>query len=231
MSNEDSLKKYFTHDKERKEVVFTGDTCKVYIPKLYENYGLCEISNVTQTLGIFEVEINDTIRKGYVLPAIITMDPSDVSFVTLDDIPYNVLHFENGDIFITSTSYIKSSYILGVLFKEYIELGHIPKFIKYDKAATLFDTILQTTGVKLDLNPTTFEMILAFIHRTRDNLLQQYRYSNFTTNPVVIPLRNISFGPESTTAKIVGSYMEDGLNSAIVNQAEKHSDLEDFLRM
>lgn len=45
-----------------------------------------------------------------------------------------------------------------------------------------------------------------------------------------VPLRNVEFGAQDTTAKITGSYMAEGLDSAIVNPSDKVSKIESILR-
>lgn len=227
MDNE--MKKYFK-DVDG-EVIFTGKTMEVFIPKRYENQDLVLVQDFIRTLAIFEVLIDDKIRKGFLLPALITMLPHETYSANIDGVDYYVGKFITGDKFMTSKTVLKQGHIAYFMFLEFISLGNLPSFIGYEEVAFLFDRAASMCGVKLDFNHSVFEMIYAHLFRDAKDLTKKYRHTDMKKKPAFIELRSVTWGTDSTTSKLVGSYLGDGLNSALVNQSDQPSELENLFRM
>ena len=225
----DNLKKYFKDSDS--EVIFTGKTLEVFIPKRYETFDLVLVQDVIKTLGIFEMVIDSNIKKGFLLPALITMVPHETYSTTIDGIDYYVGKFITGDKFMTSKTILKQGHIAYFMFLEFISLGNLPKFLGYEEVAFLFDKAVQMCGVKLNFNHSVFEMIYAHLFRDPNDLTKKYRHTDMKKKPSFIELRSVTWGPDSTSSKLIGSYLGDGLNSALVNQADQPSELENLFRM
>lgn len=212
-------------------IIFVGKSLEVRIPRRYENYDMLIIENKIKCLGIFEMIINGNINKGLLLPAIIEMDPSESYNTNIDEVDYLVLKFVNGDKFMTKTTILKQAHIAYSMFVEFISLGNLPKFLSYNDTAFLFDKASKVCGVNLNVNHSVFEMIYAHLFRDKDDLAIRYRHTDMKKPPEFIELRSVAYGTDSTTAKIVGSYLSDGINAALVNQSEQRHDLEDIVRL
>jgi hypothetical protein len=52
----------------------------------------------------------------------------------------------------------------------------------------------------------------------------------FTKPPTFIPFRSPIYGATNTTAKLIGAYFDDSINSALVNPSEKVEGVESLLR-
>jgi hypothetical protein len=48
--------------------------------------------------------------------------------------------------------------------------------------------------------------------------------------PEIIALRSVQDGASNTTAKLMGAYLDEGINSALVDPAERLERVEDLLR-
>lgn len=213
------------------EVIFTGKTLEVFIPKRYENHDMVLVQDIVKTLGIFEMLIDGTIKKGFLLPALITMMPHETYTTNIEGIDYYVAKFITGNKFMASKTILKQGHIAYFMFLEFVSLGNLPSFLSYDETAFLFDRAVSICGVKLDFNHSIFEMIFAHLFRDSKDLTKKYRHTAMKNPPTFIELRSVTWGTDSTTSKLVGSYLGDGLNSALVNQADQPSELENLFRM
>ena len=211
-------------------MVFTGNHLEVRIPMRYRVHEALDVDEHVKTLAIFEMIVNHEFNYGLLLPNIIRMVPSKISRSTIDGVEYQVCEFFNGDKFMLSTTVLKENHISLMMYNEFISLGNIPKFITYDNIALLFDTAEKMCDVNLKTPHAVFEMIYSHLFRDPDNLYIKYRFTDKIKPPVFIGANNVAFGPESTTAKLIGAYFNDGINSALVNASDKHYDIEDLLR-
>lgn len=223
--------KYFEVNTKLNQVIFIGDKLVLKIPKRYENNDVLIISDTVQTLGIFKMVINDSLESGIVLPAILTIEPNDISSEVIDGVEYVIVTLIKNDVFINNIDLIKVPQLAYFIFNEFITLGNMPDFISYNDKAFIFDIIKTCCDFNPGTNHVIYELIFAHLSRASDDLNIPYRFTNMTKPEKFIGLGSISFGPDSTSAKILGSYMNEGINSSLVNQSSKHSELEDLLRL
>lgn len=212
-------------------VLFTGHEMLAYVPRSYERYGLLKIGDTTDALAIFEFTIQDVGDHSIFLPAMISMSPSDVQFVTIGGIDYLRCLFKQGDVFLNHREVVRNSYLAYVLFNEYIQNGKIPKFIDYNTCAFIFDIVKEITKSKMNVNHATFEMIFSHLARDREDVRKFYRKTDMINPPRFLKLNDSAHATMSTTAKLIGGYLQDAINGMIVNpNNDTSSDIEDLLR-
>lgn len=221
---------FFKVNKKDQTCAFTGDSLKIKIPNRYANYNLLTVEQTVSTLAIFEMVINEKHSLGYLLPVVINIAPSSVDREVIDGEEFTVLNLIEGDLFMTNTELIKVPAIAYAMFTEFVTLGHLPSFLTYEDCATLFSKTEKYCGVNLKVPSVIFEMIFSHLFRDSDDLTVPYRLTEMKKPPKFVELRSVSFGPPTTLGKIVGSYAQDGVNSAIVHPAEQNTELEDILR-
>lgn len=210
--------------------IFNGDTCSINIPQRYQAYDMLSLGDDVSTLGIFDMTINEKNYFKLVLPMIITMKPSGQYTKKVDDKDYYVFTFKKGDEFIVNRTLIKQSFILFSMFKEFIVNGNFPNFLTYEELGKLFDRSQNLCDEKLGAPHAIFEMIFAHLSRDSNNPNVFYRYTDMKEPPLYIGLKNVGYAPTSTTARLIGSYLMEGLNSSIINPSTKNSEIEDILR-
>ena len=211
-------------------VLFIGDKLEIFIPDRYEQHGCLGIGEDVVSLGIFDMRINDTLDVGYNLPAKIAIRPSNIEIVSIEGDRFYKLTLLKDDVFIKNINIVQDGQLAYIIFYEQVYGGKIPKFTTYDNASRLFDVVGDVTGVKFNTDHVIFEMITAMLHRDKDDITEMYRLTSQTKPAANIPLRLISHAATSTSAKIIGAYLDDGIDSALVNAADKQSDIEDLLR-
>lgn len=211
-------------------MVFTGNKLEIHIPMRYAQNNLLTVADIVETLAIFSMIVDDKHKFKLMLPCVIKMNPSQTYRETIDDIDYLICVFTTGDKLLTTRTVLKQPHIAVYMYQEFISLGHLPKFLDYNSNAFLFDTAVSVTDIKLNIPHSIYELIIAFCSRDPDNLFTKYRFTDMKKQPTFIGTSSIAFGPESTTAKLIGAYFNDGVDSALINAADKQSDLEDLLR-
>lgn len=225
---EKSIKKYFKLVDE--SYFFIGKKLSIKIPRRYEVHNCLTVSDTVTTLAIFSMEFDNNITFGYFLPGIINTQPSKTYKLTENETDYLVCEYQTGDIFITSKNILKQPFIAYVLFVECYMNGNIPEFISYNDSAFIFDKSREVCDFNVGVKHASIELINAHNARDPKNLNNRYRFTDMKTPPAWIGFRNISYGTDSTTTKIIGSYFPDGVNSAIVNTSHEHHEMEDILR-
>lgn len=210
-------------------VFFMGDKLEIFIPMRYETRGVLLIEADITTLGIFDMKVNGK-DSGYYLPGKITMEPTEINYISKPDGKYLVAVLHKNDVFIKNINIIQEWYAGYLVFYDMLYSGYMPDFLKYEDSGFLFDTITEVTGVGFPVDHVVFEMISAMLYRDPDDVTKLYRLSDTKKAPKNIPMRLVSHASMSTTGKIVGAYMTDGVESALVNPSDTPSDLENLLR-
>jgi hypothetical protein len=223
-----SFEKFFKRIKDT--VYFEGDSLEIFIPTRYESHGCLDMTNVVRTLAIFDMKINGSIDTGYMLPAKITIEPNDIEVVMINGNRFAKLTLTKGDVFMKNTNVIRDSQLAYIVFYEMVYGGRTPNFIDYNQNAFVFDEVTRITGVTFPTDHAIFEMMSAMLHRSQDDISVQYRLTDMKKPARNIPLSLVSHAAISTTSKIVGAYMDDGIDASLVNASDVPSEIEDLLR-
>ena len=224
------ITKFFEINKKENCVYFKGDTLEILIPRRYENYGNLYVGEYVTTLGIFNMLINGKIKSYFNLPTMIVIESSVVENVTVDNVAYVKAYLNKNDKFMRHTEVIKDNKIAYMLFKEFISLGKVPAFMKYVDAPKIFDNARKYMGVKFSSNQVLFEIIFSHLYRDDSDIMKPYRLTPMKKDPTFVPLFEIEHAATSTVGRIVGSYMNAGIVSSIVNPSKNNSRVEDILR-
>ena len=212
------------------ELIVTGkDHVIVYINRSLESTHTLSITDVVRTMALFDIMIDGETR-GFFLPAIVTMKPSNTSFQSFNSMDYVRLEFAPGDVFLESSSVVQNGNIAFVIFSEFIRKGHIPDRLAYDDLAFVFDLVKKVTGCSLPAEHAVFEMIFAHLARDPKNYRTAWRHSAMAGSPKYLKLSDIPHAAGAVTNKLSSAYLNDSLASSMVNAAENPSDLEELLR-
>ncbi len=225
----DDVSPYFS--KEGSKWIFTGKKLEIFIPQFYNDRGLMTISETVTTIGIFQIRINDALFANFMLLANINISFVSINQVSEDGFDYTVLSLESGSAFINNTSVVKDGNLIYSVFVAFLSLGRIPPFISYEAINSLFDNDAKLCGVDLKVNHTIFEMIYAHLYRDKADPYLFYRLTRMIDPPIIVPIRQISHAPQSVTARIVGSYLTEGITASLVDDTERvPSKVENLLR-
>lgn len=210
--------------------------CKIYIPKRFVEKQLAVIAAETYIVGIFAIVVEDKYYSVSLTNAMLRIKPSMISTVKFDGDSYLEFSINPGGIVFATTQLIKSDVLVYKIFDEIIAKGHVPWYVGYDDLCMLFTSAKKHAGVNLGPSHAILEMFAASITRDSVDRSKYYRHTIETQDdattrpPTVIPLRSVVLGATNTTSRLLGSYFDDGLTSALVNPSQRTEKIEELLR-
>lgn len=216
--------------------VVTSQECKIYIPERFIEKQLAKISNEIYIVGIFGIVVDDKYYGVSTVNAMMRITPTSIRTVKFDDDSYLEFYFEPGSQVIATVELIMQATLVYKIFDEIIARGRAPWYIDYNDLAKLFMSSKRHAGVNFSNSHAILEMFAAAIARDSADKTKYYRHTVKSQDeivsrpPAIIALRNITHGATNTTAKLLGSYWNEGLNSALVNPSEKVEAIEELLR-
>ena len=220
----------FQQENPSSPVIFTGDQCVVNIlQKLEETYECVSVTDTVTTIGVFDMEV-DGIQSGMFLVGRIEMCPSDVARVTIDNTPYIQLTFKKGDTFIKTTNIVIEAKLAFIIWVEYIKFAHTLKAMSYADQAAMFDKMRLSTGITFPVDHSVYEAIFAHLSRDANDFTIPYRNTPMKDDFRRIQLNDVAHAARSTSARIIGAYNKEGINAALDNPNDAHSEIEDLLR-
>ncbi len=208
--------------------------CTIHFPKHYTGGKLGAISDGIMIPGYFGIVVGDTFAVNKT-PAIMTFYPETLTTYTENETEYLMLQYGAGDVILRQLSLVKNSDTLFRVYDEIVAKGNTPWYFNHTDLSALFDEALYSAGVDLKLPRCILELISASRTRSASNKVAYFRNTlkkqEDLTDKVaeVIPLRSVAFGATSTTARIVGSYFDEGVSSALVNQNDRLESVEALL--
>lgn len=216
--------------------IVTSKPCKLYIPTRFQEKQLAFVGSEILVLGIYALVVEDKYYAVSLTNAMMRIEPATINTVLVDDNEYYEFVFEAGDTVIANRNLVQTNTLPYHINDEIIAKGRIPWYLNYEDLGSLFDSASRYAGVSLGANDAVLEMIASAIARSPEDprvFYRQYIKDKKQINedaPTFIAFRNISYGATNTTAKLMGSYFETSLTSALVNPAEKVEDIEEILR-
>lgn len=209
--------------------------CRVYIPVSYQAKDLVIISNEIRILGIFGIVVGNSYGISFA-PAMLRIKPTSFSKIKIEGDDYYEFYFEPGAIFTDSNDVEKNSGIPYDVYDIFISGGKVPWYFTYLDLGKLFQFSEYFNGMRVGDNIAAFKMVVSTIARDPKNLATLYRHKLksldevFTNPPRFIPYDSVAYNATNTTAKLNGSYFDQGLVSALINPSERNEDIEDLLR-
>ena len=221
---------FFEYDDVNKCMTFISSSLEVYIPQRYSVYNLLNIADTVTTLGIVDLVIDQKYHAGLMILATIEIEPDDVEKVMINDLQYIKLILSNGCKFIKNTERIADSSIVYAIWVEFVERGKLIYNLNYDTLATIFNQSKSMCDLNIPVDAVVFEVIFSSLCKDCDNLTIPYRLTDMTKPYKMIGLRNVGYAMTGTTSRLLGSYFQQGLNSALIQTSTQHSEIEDLLR-
>lgn len=220
---------------EKDGALIAKQALRIYVPKRFESKRLVLVGSEVSTIGIFAIVVGDVYGVSKAL-AQMQLTPSSIAVVDMDGDDCFEFSFDKGAVICPNVNLIREDSLAFKVYDEIIAGGHIPSFLNMEDMAKLFDTSEYHAGIRLAPTNAPLEMIAAAISRDRQNMAVYWRQTaksmadQKTNPPKFIAFRNVIWGATNTTARLMGSYFEDGMMSALVNPSEKSEPIETLLR-
>lgn len=208
---------------------------KIYIPSRFAERNLAVIDLDIRILGIYAIVTEDGYYGVSIINAMVMIEPTAIIKLMIEGNEYYEFTFEPGSTVITSNELVREDTIVYHIYDEFIAKGHIPWYMGYEDMGKLFDSAQKFAGARVGKNHEVIELLTSII--TRDSVDRTKYYRQVVTTPedlknkppTFIPLRSVVYNATNTTNKLAGSYMSEGLVSALVSPSERTERIESIL--
>lgn len=218
--------------------VMTKSGCRIYVPTRFDTKELSKIGSEIWVVGVYAIVIGNNYAVMSAL-AMMRITPRSLNIIKINGEEYYEFVFGAGDVVISNAgALVKSGNLVYRVYDEIVAKGHVPWYLDYEDMGKLFVTSEYHGGMRLAATNATLEMIVAAISRSKNDKTIYYRHDAIPLiekggspyRPTFIALRNIVYGATNTTARLMGSYFDDGVVSSLVNESERKESIESLLR-
>jgi hypothetical protein len=209
---------------------------RIHIPERFTERGLAEIEDVSYILGFMAIITEDNYYASSTLTAMIRTEPDRIGKVVVDDVAYIELFYEKGSAVIASTDVVVNDNLPHRIYTEMLGKGRIPWYYGYEDIPKMFVDTKKYNGVTIGADFAVWEYISAALCRDPSDPSKYFRQRPNakkdieTLTPLYIPLRNVSVGATNVTAKLGGSYTNDGITASLVSPSDRPEKIETLLR-
>ena len=217
------------------DTVTTKERIRILAPTRYAERGLSVISSEVYVTGIYALLDDHGNYAISTVPAMQRITPDVINTVEINEVTYHEFIFNKGSTVIANTNLVVDDVYTYLIFDEFFSKGKVPCFINYIDLGNIFRLSTKYAGVSFSKSRDVLEIIASIVARDPDNLYQQYRHviksekDVLAKPPVFVPLDAIQFTATNTTTKLAGSYMSEGVVSALVNPAKRKEQIESLL--
>lgn len=205
---------------------------KIIFPKRYINNKLGFIDSRFNVLGFFCLILPNGDFTVANICGILPLTPEESTVIKMNGVDYYELSWSKGAIICPDQNVVLKSTLAFEIYDEFIAKTRIPPYMDSVDHSKLFDTLQDFTGVNLGADNAILKVYNATTtrsvkDRTVHARLDYKTQADFAIAPVDrIPLRNVAYGADNTTARLLGSYASQGFNSSLVNPSETTEDVE-----
>lgn len=217
------------------DMVIANENVRIMFPVRYVEKHMAIISTEVYVLGVYAILDDKGNYAVSTVPSMQRLTPSLTNTVQINDVPYTEFVFNKGSTVIANTNLVVDDVSAYQIFDEFFSKGKVPWFIDYIDLGNIFKLSKKYAGVSFDNNRDVLELVTSIISRDPNNLYEQYRHSIKSSAdlenkpPTYVSLDAIQFTATNTTAKLAGSYMSEGVVSALVNPAKRKERIESLL--
>ncbi len=209
---------------------------RIYIPERFIEKELAVIGTDNYIVGIFALVVGNAYAV-FLGVAMMHVEPTTIATVKFGEDSYLELSFDPGSRILVSQEVVQDKLLTYKVYDEVISKGHSPWYLDYDDRVMLLYSADALAGVNMLSNHAMLELNAAATSRDPKNINRYYRHAvtKYTDlrdlQPTTIPLMSVSYGTTNTVSRIMGSYWDQGIASALVNPSTKVENIERLLRL
>lgn len=208
----------------------------VCIPKRYTEGNLGYIKEDIKTLAIFAIIVGNQ----YAVHSAITqvhLNITQIENLVYESEEYILVSYDKGEVIFKNMHVVIDAELVYESFNRTISLGFVPWFFDYATyvdLARMFDYSGKYAKLQLGIDISIMDLVVSAVARSKSNPQILYKHGLVDRRKVgeveYIGLKNVMFGASNTTAKLMGSYFDDGLDSALAMPSKKVESIERMLR-
>lgn len=210
--------------------------CKIYSPVRYTERNLSFIGAENHILGIFGITVEDKYYGVCLLNTMVSIEPSETKRVKIGNDDYYEFSFVEGATVLTTTNLVKSDTLVYRIYDEFIAKGYVPWYMGYEEIGHIFDTAKEFAGAHIGTNQEVTQLIASIVARDPKDRTKYFRTAIksvddlHTVKPAFVPLKSVQYSATNTTAKLGGSYFQQGVTSALINPSTRCERIESILQ-
>lgn len=203
--------------------------CKIVIPYNYLSYRMATMGEKVSILAVAAFVVGN--RYG-VLNGCCSIDikPTRTQQIKAGGTEYIEFSFDAGTEVITDRTIVKDSDLLYEMNKYFMSNGRAPAFMTQDDVGNLFALHREYGGLNISPNNVPFEIVTSIIAHDPVDKFKFWRHGDMKQPAVIVPFNSVLFNASSTTAKLLGANLEDGVTSALISPTTKAEAIETLLR-
>lgn len=219
-----------------KDKTLTTDKISVLFPELYINKDLAKIDSYVESLCVLLL-MDEYNNYAPVMASVkVIFYPDRINKVMLDNEVYFKLEFEKGTPLFTNNYAICTMNFIYNLFDLFYLLGKVPWFVTYEMLSGLLNKTSKYNGNNIGNDSLILELLTAIITRVKNEEDVYYKNKINTRSdlnkfvPEYKGLNDVYFSLSTTSSKMIGGYLEDGIINAIINPSEDLTPIEKILK-
>lgn len=233
VSKEESFKWFRVKD----GIHYANESISIVFPTVYINKELCIMQGNARLLCIFA--IMNYARKEYgiaLAPCMLDFNALKINDVLIQDKEYTEIKYHKDDVVLPNGKTVISDDFIFTVFELFFISGKIPWFLGYEDVAGLLEGCRKFAGSGVGDNPIAPHILCSLVARSPSNIDNYYRESINKREdlvkvgtPTYVGLSNPFLSFESTTSKLIGAYLGDGMKAAVINKSDNMQELDKAL--
>lgn len=204
------------HITKRNGKYYSDVKCAIEYPAWYNDKGMGSMTDEVLFYGIFIIIIDDKYSVSLV-PTICKSNPIVIKEVMRNGEKYIRLEFGRDDP-IVNVSVIKETLLSYNYFNNFFIRMNVPWFLNYEDRCKLQGNTVKYAGSNIGINPMINELIVSYVTRSKDNPDIFFRQTDLKGDYGYVDLMNSFYSIKTTTGKLTGSYLQDGIVSALIKK-------------
>lgn len=209
--------------------VIAKKDCSILIPFNFIGHKLAVVSDQIFITSIFAIVIGNRYATCSAC-ASMEISPDETSQIRIGGEEFLEFKFVAGQAVVPTTRVLIDSDLAFEINKYFYTHGRIPWYMSYDDVNVILEMHKEYNGLNISPNNIPFEIIASKICRDSKNKFAYYRHTDMTNPPVAVPFKSVLFNATNTTSKLLGSYLSDGVTSALISPAGRVETVETILR-
>jgi len=220
----------------KKDTVIAKEDLYIMFPKKYIDLGLGVIDNTVEVYGVISISNDKDSYAIWTVPAIVTVTPSSIEVVDINDEDYYRLTVMKNDPVFDTLSVVVKSEMSYETFNMLLVKGNVPWYVGYEDLLTIFKMLPKYTSGDMTPYMTIIKVMIGVSARDGDNPNIPFRKSlkskadSLNKKIYWAGLNNVYYTFSSTASKVFGSYMKAGMISAIIKPEKQATKLENIIR-
>jgi hypothetical protein len=158
-------------------------------------------------------------------PVMTHLLPDDIQEVSIDDTDYIEMIFHKGTTWLKNKTIIQDKLMVIEILTQYLSHGRIPWYVDYEGCAELFYEAKHLGGLDISQRPELIEMLAALTCRDPNDAQRLFREQQLAKGDrklfTAVPVSNVHFGSFTTESRLIGSYQDAGVSTALVVDSKK----------